>query len=350
MKSYFIQPYYGWRGHFKIYTDSLVTNSEEGILVSGRRFKNIIDYTMLRFYFSVVSIFKLAKKAKSTDQCYFLEFEPLSFFIFYPFIIRFNRVLFTIHAVSVPDLGKSLVSYLVRLQRVLFNFTIRLYSRKSNVVFIVHSKKHKEELSTIDGISSTAQVNVIDYPCPIPEQTIMDSDILYGFALTNILCFGAMRPDKQLAPFIKKLAECGSRGFRFVFSGVVSDPEILKIKDSLPAFITINDEFIDDETLLKQTKQSRYLLVPYGSSYTGGAGPLKDSASFGKPCLVSDLPLFKEINEMANYCIPFSSIDDLYNKLESVNIDRYTEMVRNAIRYSEKNNWSTLRERYIGIS
>lgn len=350
MGFYFIQPYYGWRGHFKKYTDSLIATTEEAILVSGRRFKNVFDYTWLRFYFSVVSIFKLSKKAKSVDQCYFLEFEPLSFFIFYPFIIRFNKVFFTIHAVSVPDLGNSLVSYLVRLQRMLFNITVRLYSRMPNVIFIVHSNSHKVELSAINGISPTAKISIIDYPCPIPEQIIMDNDILDGFEFTNILCFGAMRSDKQLAPFIKRLAEFGNRGFRFVFSGVVSDPGILNIKDNLPEFITINDEFIDDETLLKLTRQSRYLLVPYGSSYTGGAGPLKDAASFGKPCLVSNLPLFREINDTANYCISFSSIDDLYNKLESVNVDKYIEMVRNAIRYSEKNNWSTLRERYVGLS
>ncbi len=350
MRFYFVQPYYGWRGHFKKYTNSLITTTDEAILVSGRQFKNIIDYTWLRFYFSVVSILKLAKKAKINSQCHFLEFEPLSFFIFYPFIIRFNRVVFTIHAVSVPDLSDSLASYLVRLQRMIFNFTIRLYSKKSNVVFIVHSKNHKVELSTISGISSPAKISVIDYPCPIPEKIIMENDILDCFGFTNILCFGAMRPDKQLAPFIKRLAEFGNKGFRFVFFGVVSDPGILKIKDDLPDFITVNDGFIDDEALFKLTKQSCYLLVPYGPSYTGGAGPLKDSASFGKPCLVSDLPLFKEVNEIANYCIPFSSIDDLYNKLDSVNIDKYTEMARNAIRYSKTNNWSTLRDRYTKLS
>lgn len=350
MMFYFVQPYYGWRGHFKKYTDSLISTTDEAILVSGRQFKSIIDYTWLRFYFSVVSLLKLAKKAKVNSQCFFLEFEPLSFLIFYPFIIRFNKITFTIHAISVPELGDSLAGYLVRLQRVVFNLTIRLYSKMPNVVFIVHSKSHKVELSAINGISKSVQITVIDYPCPIPKKVIMNSNIIDDFELDNILCFGAMRPDKQLAPFIKQLAEFGYRGLKFIFSGVVNDPEIIKIKDHLPDFITINDEFIDDNTLLKLTKQSRYLLVPYGASYTGGAGPLKDAAAFGKPCLVSDLSLFREVNEVANYCLSFSDVEDLYNQLESANIDKYIEMAKNAIKYSETNNWSTLRDRYTSLS
>lgn len=350
MKLFFIQPYYSWRGHFKKYTDSLTVDANEAITVSSRQFKNIIDYTFLRFICSTKAILQLRKKITREDHCYFLEFEPLSYLIFYPIIIRTKHVFFTIHAVSAPDLGNLLKSCLVGSQRLLFKFAIRIYSRKENVNFIVHSRNHQTELSAVDGISPAAKIHVIDYPCPVPKQIITDDDIAYGYTSNIVLCFGAMRADKKLAPFIQALSDFGYKGFDFVFSGVITDSDIKNIKNKLPDFITINDEFIDDISLAELIRQTRYLLIPYGSSYTGGAGPLKDAASFGKPCLVSDLPLFREINETGKYCLPFLSIEELYNKLESVNINQYTEMVINAIQYSEKNNWSTLRKRYTDIS
>lgn len=350
MSLFFIQPYYSWRGHFKKYTDSLTIDANEAIVVSSRQFKNIIDYTFLRFICSAKAIFQLRKKLTSDDNCYFLEFEPLSYLIFYPIIIKAKTVFFTVHAVSAPDLGNLLKVCLVNFQRLLFKFAIRIYSKKSNVNFIVHSQNHKAELTAVNGISTEAKIHVIDYPCPVPEQIVTDNDIAYGYTSNNILCFGAMRTDKQLAPFIQEISNFGYKGFDFIFSGVITDPDIKKIKNNLPDFIAINDGFIDDTSLAELISQSRYMLVPYGSSYTGGAGPLKDAASFGKPCIVSDLPLFREVNETAKYCLSFSNVKDLYNKLDSINIDKYTEMARNATRYSKTNNWSTLRDRYTSLS
>lgn len=344
MSYFFIQPYYSWKGHFKKYTDSLTVDSNEVVFVSCRQFKNIIDYTFLRFICSIIAILKLRKKLTKDDVCYFLEFEPLSFLIFYPIIIRAKKVYFTIHAISTPDLGNFLKDNLVRFQRIFFKLAVRVYSKHEKVNFIVHSKSHQLELAAINGISIKENIHVIDYPCPMPNKFSYDKD--NNNVSNDILCFGAMRVDKQLTPFIQELADFGYNGFKFVFSGVITDSKIKEILNNLPDFITINDGFIDDQALACLISKSSYMIVPYGSAYTGGAGPLKDAASFGKPCLVSNLPLFHEVSETAKYCIPFSNIQDLYNQLESMNIDRYRQMVKNAISYSEKNNWTTLRARY----
>lgn len=349
MKCFFIQPYYAWLGHFKQYTDSLVSEHEEVITVSSRQFKNILDYTMLRFFCSVKAIIKLLKKSTKNDRFYFLEFEPLSFLIFYPFIIRAESVFFTIHAVSTPVLGKGLASSLVGFQRFLFKHSIRLYSKKENVHFIVHSHNHKHELASLSGVSVNSKIHVIDYPCPIPKQN-NQVGMHAGYNSNVIFCFGAMRRDKQLAPFISALADFGFQGYRFVFAGVITDPAIHSLTNNLPDFIAIEDGFIDESRLNELIKQSNFMLVPYGDSYTGGAGPLKDAASFGKPCLVSNLPLFEEVKNLGGYCKMFSSIDELYEQLFNTKEIDYKNLVINAIKYAESNNWSTLRGRYLGCS
>jgi glycosyltransferase involved in cell wall biosynthesis len=268
------------------------------------------------------------------------ETEPFSLFLFFPLLFYFNRVVLTIHAVNKPSENNKILEYVIKFQRRILGYYLVLAPKLSKFSIVMHSRYHKAELISKWPVEQNL-VHVIDYPCPFPN-----SIKLLG---SDLLIFGGVRPDKEMITFFNSLRDFGDQGFIINVIGNITDEEVKTFSQSPPKFINFLDKFVSDEEIEKYVSSSQYFIVPYGQNYSGGAGPIKDAASFGRPVLALNHPLFVEISTETDYCVTFSSIDEFYQLIRNTSNCTYAEHADAAIAYAKKNNWSTLRERYLEI-
>lgn len=345
MSSIVFQPYYHWKGHFKKYSDSLVNESDFLLKNSLEiKFKGFISYIFLRFFLYFVLLIKLREivKFNKVKKVFFVEFEPLAILLNYLFIKKLDMAVFTIHSIAPSCYTSRFKNNITRLQRLLLFFVLKKISKNKNSFFIVHSEFHKTQLANILGCVD--KIAVVEYPAPEPMIQPIPS-----FELRRkLLIFGAMREDKGIYDFLKEI-----RLYRddFIKSkidiflvGKVSDYRIFDMSDLENVHIV--NEFISEEKLLEYVNNSGFFLVPYYDKYTGGAGPLKDATSYGRPVICSNIELFREIRHKYNFSIIYCSIQDLINKIDSMNNAEYQELVKNAIDFSHNNNWLLIRDKY----
>ncbi|MDV5037618.1 glycosyltransferase [Vibrio diabolicus] len=336
------QPYYHWKGHFKQYADSL--NRLDNELVTSEsvlNFSGFISYVVLRFYLYILALNRLRKILKSSkvNNVFFVEIEPLAIFLFLPWLGKIPRAIFTIHAVRPTKYNARIKNNIAGLQRLLFFYVLRKLSKNTSVSFIVHSKVHKLELQNVIG--DTAKVGVVEYPSPLPVHIPRNRKLGLGFVI-----FGAMRQDKGIFEFINHLIQHKDclDGFKFYFLGKVYDERIKDIK--LIDAIELKDCFITEEQLRIYVAMSDYFLLPYAKNYTGGAGPLKDATSYGKPVFTSNIPLFREVADGFGFSVVFDSIADFVSKARNMTEEQYSKLESNSKRFSETNNWNALRDNY----
>lgn len=225
----------------------------------------------------------------------------------------------------------------------MFQFAIKKIKNDDLVKIVVHSELHKEQLIRLNQQLS---VFVLEYPCD-SKKNISNKRAISSFPI-KVLIFGMMRKDKGIYEFLSKLHDEFYEKIELTLAGKVYDERILAIENK--KFILIN-QFLDDDDINKLMLNSHFSLLPYPTSYTGGAGPLRDSASFGLPVICSKIPLFDEMNTKYLFCIQYESIKDIILDVERVVFtDEYELLSKNALDFSRKNSWDIFSGKYLSLA
>lgn len=339
-----LQPYFCWPGHYKKYSESL-KGDDDVLIRTALKTDNTsgTKFYILRVLCMFLCLSKSLKYIKDAKNIKLLinETEPFSLAVFFPLLFLFKKVVLTVHSISKSSNGNGLFRYVIFIQRWLLGKYLFLATKRNNFSIVVHSSYHKAELISRWKIPQQS-VHIIDYPCPLPKKIPLCGD--------EVLVFGAVRSDKEMISFFKSLSEFGDQGVVINVVGKITDIEVKEFAKNAPAFINFVDEFVSDEELEKYIRSSRYFIVPYGPNYSGGAGPIKDAASFGRPVLALKHPLFEEINTQGHYCQLFSSISEFYENLKCTDDNKYSLITKAALNYAYENNWSNLRGRYLNVA
>ncbi|WP_440864632.1 glycosyltransferase [Symbiopectobacterium purcellii] len=343
------QPYYHWLGHFKQYSDYLSDNADN-ILKPTRLNKPSVffDFILLRFFLCAGLFVKLIffVPKNKVKEIIFLDVDPVSS-LFFLSMFHFNKtkLIFTIHAIQTSCYDSGIKQAIANTQRMIFNFFLRMMSKRKNAFFVVHSDLHKKQLGEIIK-ENIFKIYVIEYPAPLPKVADLDDVRIMEKQRIDLLVFGAMRVDKGIFNFLTELCSLKIENIKITFAGKVYDKRIDSIKSKLPENILIIDNFIEQSMLDGIIADSDYILVPYSLNYKGGAGPLKDATAYGKPVLASNLPLFIEIADKYGFVKIFSNLKQLVPLVNSISSSEYRDLARNSLNFSRGNNWSKIRKSY----
>jgi glycosyltransferase involved in cell wall biosynthesis len=338
-----VQPYYYWKGHYRQYANSL--RSKINIFLDKKnKFKPIlvkndttILYILSRFLnyiytiFIILKIFQKNKKLK--ENIHFLEFEPFAiiFFIIINFFLK-KSFLITIH--STGNNNKFL--YLIQIIRKFF-YIFTLYSLNFTKCYniIVHKKIDKIYIQKF----YKKNISILDYPCPIPKVK-KEKEYLNNFSL---LLFGQIRSDKNIENFFRKSVI--PKKINITIAGKIENISFWNnLKKKRKVNLTIYNKFISLTLLKKLIKKNDFNFLPYDKSYSGSAGPLKDSMSYGQPVICSNIPLFKNFLKENNVGFIYSKKN--LKKILNIDLNHYNELSKNCINYCKKNNFKNFLEKH----
>ena len=87
--------------------------------------------------------------------------------------------------------------------------------------------------------------------------------------------------------------------------------------------------------------------MPYGKHYSGSAGPLKDSLSFGQPVICSDLKYFSDLMKQTKigYILNKKNI----RKIKNLKKKDYIILRQNCLKYAIRNNFNNFHEKHLKI-
>jgi len=108
----------------------------------------------------------------------------------------------------------------------------------------------------------------------------------------SLLLFGQIRSDKNIENFFRKSVI--PKKINITIAGKIENISFWNnLKKKGKVNLTIYNKFISLTLLKKLIKKNDFNFLPYDKSYSGSAGPLKDSMSYGQPVICSNIPLFK---------------------------------------------------------
>lgn len=353
-KIYIVEQYVSWNGHYKKYFENLISRNYN-YLYCGKtqyRYPNAIflkasykteknhsffNFVRGRFLDSFKAYYKLIQL--KVDCAHLIEFEPFSFFLILLFrSAEIPRLIVTVHSVQRMTFDSILKDSISLVQRKIYRYTLRRLA-KNNSVFVTHYCHHKSQLLSVIGERYEHSIRTINYPCP----TIKAIDNTQKRLLNGkLLIHGQIREDKGVYEF---LTSEGAENLNITIAGRILDTRILSIQR--PGLVIIN-KFIEEEHLENLLGTHDFMLLPYSKKYSGGAGTLKDSLSYGLPVIVSDIPIFREVIQEGQVGFVYKNILDI-EKLCLVNRADYNVLVDNCIAYATKFSWNHMREEYFKI-
>jgi glycosyltransferase involved in cell wall biosynthesis len=351
--TYIVEPYVFWKGHYRQYFENLL-GKENTLYVycsatdrdyDNSKYLKFADYdyekNFLSFIFSRISnsyraIKYVNNKIQNNDTVYFLEFEPFSALLFSIFNKNMKiRIIQTVHSVERLKYANKFKDIISQLQRFVFKKSLIMLN-KFDTTFVVHYKYHHDALENF--FPDKKNIKIIDYPSPdVKIETIQPLS-----PNKSLLIFGLVREDKGIYEFLK---EVKGKGLEITVAGKVLDSRVYEFKDSFH-FI---DRFIEDDEIAKLYETHDFALIPYWKDYTGGAGPLKDALSYGKPVFVSKHRVFEDLVSINNLGFIYKDIGDLQRKLYAINNDTYEEISQNCLTYAKRNTWTDMRNKYFSL-
>jgi len=349
-----IQQYYFMPGHYKRYADALFSDSKHHLVYGSNtnlgmrnakcvsayegRKNSAFHFLMLRLvnsYRCYKASLKLANQALLSG-IHIVELEPVTFLLV--FLRRVGLVkIVTIHSVRPTKSNSLAFNVLSFVQKKIFVLAIALLNRYSNCSFVVHSRTHFKELKRLVPGLEDDRIAVINYPCEYPN-------VIRPKAVSKtILIFGLLRADKGIYEFLSDFRKL-NLDYSLLVAGKVLDTRILQ--HSQAANILITDKYLSVEEIRDLFSRADFLVLPYPETYSGGAGPLKDSFSLGTPVCCSKIDLFEEIIEDSDGGFNFGSVEELLHTLDALSAEQYEHMANNAYNYAKINDWASLRHRY----
>ena len=344
-----IQPYYFWEGHYKKYTSSLCNSNTICLITSHIKStknkislrpmflnyrKSIFLFTLSRIFNSLNTIIYLKNFIKKNYIFHFVEFEPISKIIFLIFNIIFRKkILFTIHSTSISRSNNPFINFIKIIQRVFFIIALIL-SNFSNCKFVVHNKYN---IIFLKKFILPGRIFLISYPCDTPvKKKKMNNK-------SRLLVFGQFREDKEILSVFK---ENDLSKIKITFAGKFFDLKLLNYLKNYKNFKIIN-KFISPKELKKISLKVNFFLIPYGKNYSGSAGPMKESFSFGCPIISTENKIFKDY--IAKKKMGFFLTNNIYKKIKLLSKKNYQLMSEKCLTYARKNNWDNLLDKYLKI-
>jgi hypothetical protein len=344
----FVQPYMSWQGHYKIYTKSLLKNNKDYLVYTydnanlqkkNTLFKkplikkynqNIFLFILSRITNYIICLYILCSNYKKFEKhkIHFLEFEPLSMFIFLILNIFLRKFFFvTIHS---TNLIKKQHTILFFFQRVIFYIVLFLLNFCKSTI-VVHKEEDKFRLKKV----YKRKIYVFDYPSP--KLNFVKKKFL---ANNSLLIIGQIRDDKNFEELINFAI---INNFRITIAGKIMYNKnywySLKKKHNLKLI----DEYLNIKKLKSLIKINDFIFLPYGTKYSGSAGPLKDSLSYGQPVLCSNLDQFKKI--LRNHKIGYFFNKKNLNKIKKIKKKEYQKLRNNCVNYVMRNNFANFYEK-----
>lgn len=348
----FIQPYYYWNGHYKIYTESLFKNKNDYLIcvnTSERiKKKNVFfkkplfkkyDKNLLTFissrilnFFLCFSLLLKNKKKFYKHDIHFLEFEPISlfFFLMINFFLK-KKIIFTIHSTSFYNKNNTILFFF---QRIIFYFVIYLLNFFETKI-IVHKKEDKNRIQKI----FKKKIFIFEYPSK--KSNYINKKFLSN---KSLLIIGQIRKDKDIEELVDRSIK---EGFNITIAGQiyynVNYWYELKRKNK----IKLMNKYLTNKTIENLIKKNDFIFIPYGRNYSGSAGPLKDSLSYGQPVICSNLMQFNDI--IKKYSVGFIFNRKNINKIKSLKLSEYQILRKNCLSYVKKNNFENFYSKIVKI-
>ena len=348
----YIQPYYFWSGHYKVYTDSLHIRKKDILirpsftkkinqneivfkpLFSNYR-KNFFNFILSRianYLYCLFIILINSKKLKKHDL-HFLEFEPFSVFIFIILntILR-KKLYFTIHSTSFFSKKKILLFLSQRIALYFNVFLLNFFETK----IIVHKKKDKDNLRFV-----FKEKNIFKLNYPAPKINYVKKKFIGN---SSLIVLGQIREDKNIEPYIDFAIK---NNFKVTIAGEVTYNEKYWINLHKKKKIKLINSYLNEKNIIKLVKTNDFIFLPYGKHYSGSAGPLKDSLSFGQPVICSDLKYFSDLikQNKIGYILNKKNI----RKIKNLNREDYIILRQNCLKYAMRNNFNNFHVKHLKI-
>lgn len=337
-----VQPYYFWKGHYRQYANSLKSNINI-FLDRKKKFKPILEknntlilHILSRFLNYFYAIIIILKKRNVKENIHFLEFEPISILLFLIInIFLKKKFIITIHSTG----NNIKFFYLLQIiKKFFFVFTLLVLNFTKCSTIIVHKKIDKIYIKNF----YKKNIYILDYPCPKLNVKI-EKKYLNNFSL---LIFGQIRSDKNIENFFK--ANIIPKELNITIAGQIDNINFWNnLKKIKKINLTIYNKFISTNLLKKLIKKNDFNFLPYDESYSGSAGPLKDSIAYGQPVICSNIPLFKNFLKKNNVGLIYSKKN--LNKILNLDPAYYKLLSKNCINYCKKNNFSNFFEKHSKI-
>jgi D-inositol-3-phosphate glycosyltransferase len=339
----FVQPYMSWEGHYKIYTQSLFKNDKDYLVCindnASLKKKNIFlkkpfikkyNKNIFLFIFSritnyILCLYILCSNTKKFEdhKIHFLEFEPISIFVFFllNFILK-KKIYITVHS---TNLIKNKYTILFFFQRIIFYIVLLLLNLCKSTI-IVHKNEDKNRIKKF----FKKDIYVFDYPSP--KLNFVKKKFLSN---NSLLIIGQIRDDKNFEELVN-LAIINN--FQITVAGRIMYNKNYWYTLKKNKKIKLIDRYLSIKKIKSLIKINDYIFLPYGVNYSGSAGPLKDSLSYGQPVLCSNLDQFRKI--LSNYKIGYVFSKKNINKIKKIKKNEYQNLRNNCVNYVMKNNFN----------
>jgi len=347
----YVQPYYFWKGHYKIYTNSLFKSKKDFLICASKikykrsgvyllnpvfqdYNKKIIFFILSRILNYLNCILELYKRRHTLfkKQIHFLEFEPFSFFLFLILnIFLRKKFIITIHSTNLSSNSNNLLFIIQRIFFYIIIFLLNFYRCK----IVVHKARDKKNLEKF----FYKGIHVIEYPSPKIQQ------IKKKFkGDKSLLIFGQIRKDKNMKYSVTKAI---NDNFSITVAGKIIDEKGFWYSLKKERKIKLIDNYISNKYLKNLIKKNDFIFLPYGSKYSGSAGPLKDSMSFAQPVICSDIEYFKIFINKNN--VGYLQNKSLKKNIRELKINEYYKLQKNCLDFARKNNFNNFLSKHKNI-
>ena len=350
-----VQQFLSWKGHYKQYFENLIS-ADYDYLYCATTSEEYPNATWLKSDFDVNGPLTFSQKIKGRfidsfkayravgrknyELIHFIEFEPLTYLLLSGLFTKNQNLLLTIHSADKLLYQNWWHSTLSSLQRKLLNQAIKIVVKRGGHI-VNHYKCHRDNILDVIGYQYKNRVFVINYPAPQPKSFNIKTP--KDLSNPKFLIYGQIREDKGIYEFLKS---SGTEKLQITIAGKILDKRIHSV--SYP-HLTILDRFLSDEEVDQLVAEHDFMLLPYPSGYTNGAGTFKDSLSMGLPVVTSNIPIFKEIIDEHQVGLIFESVSDIKNIIGELNNEKYMSLSANCYEYALKYNWAYMKNSYFEI-
>ena len=147
---------------------------------------------------------------------------------------------------------------------------------------IVHKNEDKLRLKKIYKKS----IHIFDYPSP--KLNFVKKKFLSN---NSLLIIGQIRNDKNFEELINLAI---TNNFKITIAGKIMYNKKYWYSLKYKYQINLINKYIKIKKIKSLIKKNDFIFLPYGKNYSGSAGPLKDSLSYGQPVLCANLIQFKK--------------------------------------------------------
>jgi glycosyltransferase involved in cell wall biosynthesis len=282
-----------------------------------------------------------------------LACEPFIVMFLRPFL-GFRRILLVDHSCMYPDRFEWDLKYAYKF---LSKYFVRRLARDRRIYFVVHSKFHRGCLASVIPGRETS-IFRIEYGCTVFPWTGRSIE-------TNceriILLPGIWRREKGIHFFLEHFpAGLLLSRYRVVIAGHPQEFLAAELTDiarrrNIAEKIDIIDQYLDSDSLRALYARATFVVLPYLSSYSGGAGPLKDACGHGCPVLVSNAAGLGRVVNDHRIGITYRASDPVDFVRAVLRMDETIEkggwrlFAENAHRYAEDISWPRFAQKLVSF-